>query len=366
MIPDFIPPTKAFVGTERTHDPTETMNRPRTWRWLAFLPVLALLAGFFVYLASTTTTPCHKGCLEKSGPVLPTVATTLTPPGWIALPYGNIQISVPASWAIGVLDCPGLTQADGWVSIEGITATNPPTACPSQTTLPANRVSIGPNSGAELSTASVVTVNGFDAYPIANSDSGVSPAYEVPFPSLDTAIIVEGPMASSVLHTLTYSPRTVALATGPAPPIPASWHRVSFGHISAAVPESWPVLSEQVWGGCFPTNLSFGRSAVFFNTGTIENASSCVGLPNINIERPTDGLVVDPGPYGPTESETKTGESCIEVNHLSVCPTPADRYGVLVASVHVPGSGKAVSIEVGLAENGMTARTVLRSLRFEH
>jgi hypothetical protein len=340
--------------------------KPRTWRWLALLPVLALVAGFFVYLASTSTPVCQRGCLEKSLPVLPTVATNLTPPGWIALPYGSMQISVPATWAIGVLDCPGLTQGDGWVSLEGVTATNPPTACPSEASIPPNQVFIDPNSTPRPSTASVVTVNGFDAYVIANSHSGDSPAYEVPFPSLDTAITVKGPMASSVLHTLTYSPRAVVLAPGPAPPIPVSWQKVSFGHISASVPKSWPVLSEQVWGGCLPTNLSLGRSAVFFNTGTIEDASSCVGYPNLVIERPTVGLVVDPGPYGPTASETKTRESCLKVNHLSVCPTSADRYGVLVASVHIPGEVRAVAIEVGLGGSGMTARTILRSLRLAH
>ncbi len=215
-----------------------------------------------------------------------------------------------------------------------------------------------------LSTTAVFTVNGFDAYMIANSDSGVSPAYEVPFPSLDTAIMVEGPLASSVLHTLTYSPRSVALAAGSAPPIPPSWHRVSFGRISAAVPESWPVLSEQGWGGCLPTNLSLRRPAVVFNSGTMEDAPSCPLFPNIAVEKPTDGLLIDPGRYGPTESETKTVESCISVNHLSVCPTSADRYGVFVASVHIPGSGKAGAIEVGLSGNGMTARTILHSLWF--
>jgi hypothetical protein len=44
--------------------------KPRTWRWFAPLPVLALMAGFSVYLAFTTTPPCQRGCLEKtlSGP----------------------------------------------------------------------------------------------------------------------------------------------------------------------------------------------------------------------------------------------------------------------------------------------------------
>ena len=317
-----------------------------------------VVACFFVYLASTTSLPCQRGCLEKSGPVLPAVATNLTPLGRIALPYGNIQISVPATWAVGVLDCPGLTQADGWVSLLGLTATNPPTACPNETSVPQNLVFIGPNSAPVPSSASVVTVNGFDAYVIANSGAGVDPAYEVPFPSLDTEIRLEGPMASSVLHSLTYSPRAVALAPGAAPPIPSSWHRIFFGGISAAVPKSWPVLNEEGWGGCLPTNLSLRHTDVVLTTGTIEEAPPCAPFPAVGVEKATDGLLVDPGRYGPTESETTTAESCIEVNHLSVCPTSADRYGVLVASVHIPGHSAAVAIEIGLAGDGMTARTI--------
>jgi len=337
--------------------------QPRTWRWLVLLPVLALLAGFFVYLASTSTTPCQRGCLERSGPVLPTVATNQTSPGWIALPYGNIQISVPATWAIGVLDCPGLTQADGWVSLVGVTATNPPTACPSEASVPPNLVFFGPNPASAPGPASEITVNGFDAYKVTSSGSAGGPSYFVPFPSLNTAISLEGPMASSVLHTLTYSPRAVALASGAAPPILSSWHRISFGGISAAVPKGWPVLNEEGWGGCPPTNLSLRRTDVVLTTGTIEEAPPCAPLPAVGVERATDGLLVDPGRYGPTETETTTAESCIEVNHLSVCPTRADRYGVLVASVHVPGHSGAVAIEIGLAGDGMTARTILRSVR---
>ena len=338
----------------------------RTWRWLALLPVLALVTGLFVYLTSTSKPVCQRGCLNnKTLPVLPTVATNLTPPGWVAVPYGKVQISVPASWSIGILDCPGLSPTDGWVSLAGITMTDPPTSCPAQTTVPSNQVIIGPPIGTVSSSLPVVTANGFDAYVIANPEPRDGPAYEVPFPSLDTAITVEGPMASTVLHTLTYSPRAVVLAKGAAPPIPASWHRVAFGHLSAAVPEGWPVINEQVGGGgCLSPNLSFGRPAVFFNTGTIPDSSSCVGSPFIVVQSPMDGFMVDPGRYGPIASEAIRGEPCIEVNHLPVCPISADRYGVLVASVHLPDEATAVAVVVGLGGNGVTARTILHSLRF--
>ena len=330
------------------------------------LPVLAVLAGFFVYLNSTSPSPCHRGCLERVGPVLPTVATNLTPSGWIPLPYGDIQISVPATWTIGILDCPAPTQSDGWISLSGITANNPPTVCPSETTFPPNHVSLGPDLMKVTNSAPVVTVNGFDAYLVANPVTDDGPAYQIPFPSLDTAISLEGPMAASVLHTLTYSPRAVVLAGGSPPPIPQSWHRVAFGNISAAIPKSWPVLNQQGWGGCLPTNLSLRRVAVVLNAGTMADAPSCPPFPDLSVERPSEGLVIDTGRYGPTESEEKTSESCMDVNHLSVCPSGTDRYGVLVASVHMPNESNSLAIEVGLAGNGMTARTILRSLRIEH
>jgi hypothetical protein len=44
-----------------------------------------------------------------------------------------------------------------------------------------------------------------------------------PVPALGVTIQVVGAESAAILHTLTYSPRAVALAAGPAPAVPASW-----------------------------------------------------------------------------------------------------------------------------------------------
>ena len=74
-------------------------------------------------------------------------------------------------------------------------------------------------------------------------------------PSLGVEAQASGPLASRVLGTFTRSPRAVALAGGRAPGVPRSWHRVTFGGVSVAVPAIWPVRARDGRGRflCAPT-----------------------------------------------------------------------------------------------------------------
>ena len=55
--------------------------------------------------------------------------------------------------------------------------------------------------------------------------------------------------------------------------------------------------------------------------------------------------------------------TCLHIHRLRVCPTTTDPYSVLVLSVHIPDATRPVAVEVGLAGSGITARTILDSLR---
>ena len=61
-------------------------------------------------------------------------------------------------------------------------------------------------------------------------------------PSLGVEITVDGPLGQRVLHTLTWSPRSVVLAPGSSPAIPSSWRYVSFAGLRFSVPANWPCL----------------------------------------------------------------------------------------------------------------------------
>lgn len=76
----------------------------------------------------------------------------------------------------------------------------------------------------------------------------------------------------------------------------------------------------------------------------------------------TGRLLIDPGPDGPLSSST-TYASCVKVSGLFVCSATSDPYGVLAAAVHIPGQPRPVAIEIGLAGDGLTVRSILCSLR---
>ena len=328
----------------------------RGWLGLLGAGILVLVAG-----CSGTPTASHKVVTtpRSSGPQ---VDLNATPPGWVPLDYGDAQISVPPTWVIGTLDCPGLYQGDGWVFLQGITR---PSGCPLETRLPLNVIYLRhADLSASCISCSPSQINGFvSLYASAGECHSVGDncpgAYVVP--QLDVALNVQGPNFHSVLQTLTYSPRAVALAPGRSRPFPASWKSVEFGGISASVPSSWPIESFG-WPPCPPSNLSLEVEGALLVPGIALSASSCPATSYITVERPTDGLLIDPGPYGPISSST-TFAPCFKVNGLSVCPTTSDLYGVLVASVRVPGRSTPVAVEIGLVGDGMTARTILHSLR---
>jgi hypothetical protein len=56
-------------------------------------------------------------------------------------------------------------------------------------------------------------------------------------------------------------------------------------------------------------------------------------------------------------------EHCLKVNGIKACPATSPAYSILVLKVTVPGRSKPLYVSIGLAGNGMVARTILYSLR---
>jgi hypothetical protein len=183
--------------------------------------------------------------------------------------------------------------------------------------------------------------------------------------SRHVSITATGPSAGRVLNTVTYSPRAVALARTTAPDLPKSWHRVSFGGLSAAVPRAWPVERRTDWPlSCASIALRLADTEVLLSAGVREVAPSCPALASgrLAIAPPVDGVVIDPGPDGPVADGATFGP-CLHVHGLRACPATVDPSGVLVLSVHRPGRTHALAVEVGLAGSGATARAIVDSLR---
>ncbi len=314
--------------------------------------------------ASSSTTAATSPTTTTVPPIpKPSLAVDLaaTPKGWVPVDYGNAQISVPSSWVITLDGClfrdsvafgSQPTQPDACSS-----APNEPIANPDEV-----RISALPSyvklQGEKLA------VNGLPLYRGLN-DGGPGLAVWL-VPSLGVRLELVGPISTEVLHTLTHSPREVTLATSKPPAVPSSWHRVDFAGLSIAVPIDWPEQQVSSWGtGCAPTNLSLlAPPAVVLNRGTSEPLVSCPAITELEMASatPTDGLVIDPGPYGPLQGQPGFG-TCLHINDLTACPTTTDLYGILVLALHIPGRTQPVAVEIGLAGNGVVARIILFSMR---
>ena len=132
-----------------------------------------------------------------------------TPAGWVPVAFGNAQLSVPASWWVLYNSPPCPTG-----SPPGEVFVDPPPGvfhCPAETAPgPSTTVRFGPPTSPHNTVLGhPEVINGIFVYPYP---TGPQSSYLVP--SLGVEITVDGPLGQRVLHTLTWSPRSVVLARG--------------------------------------------------------------------------------------------------------------------------------------------------------
>jgi len=291
--------------------------------------------------------------LSRKMPTSLAVDLAATPTGWTPVDFGDAQISTPPAWLESINGCPG--NAPGTVFFHGpekIFCQAEPTGL--------TQVWIYPSTSSAPRGITATLVHGISTYPIDGSPA--LGGYLVP--SMGLQLEAEGPLAGEVLDTLTFSPRTVALGPGPTSYPPSSWHRVTFGGISLAVPAGWPEQGPSNWSsGCDVPDVTLFETEVVLDSGTTEVAASCPAETGTEMVRPgLAGVVIDPGRYGPITSQTTFG-ACLAIHELTVCPSESDEYDILVEAVHIPRRTGPVAIAIGLAGTGEIARTILQSVR---
>jgi hypothetical protein len=154
---------------------------------------------------------------------------------------------------------------------------------------------------------------------------------------------------------------TVITPTRPAG-VPASWQRVTFGGLTMYAPGNWPVGTEQSWGACgLNSQPLFKDSSVELDTGAIAVVFHCPSLPPTYSVPPVNGLLVDPGPYGPLPDVSGFTKR-LQINGLWIDPASTSYGGMLVLAVHIPGVTRAVAVEIGLAGGGKVAHMILYSM----
>ena len=346
-------------------------RRPRVARRATTaLVAAAIVVVFFVPLPSLslfnrlTANPAVTSTRGNHSKTLPSVDLSATPAGWVPVAYGNAQISVPQ--LMQVFYPQGEPCASGDTMAEGPTTTMPTSGriCPREFATVIRLRLVSGRLGTRGEKSNIV--NGLVVYH--------RPGDIFYAPSLGLEAVADSPYADSImLHTLTYSPRALVLAGGPAPRVPASWSSVTFQGLAFSVPRSWPITRASLNSGIgYPCSsvpgvaLQGPTPSVTLSTDQHRAVFHC-GPPDVS-QTPEDGVRVDAG-YQTLSQLAEQGlrltfsTHCLNLHGLTACPALSPAYSILVLKVTVPGQSKPVIVSIGLAGNGMIARTILYSLQ---
>jgi hypothetical protein len=341
------------------------------------LVTVSILAVASVAIAHAFTPPASRGrhtaapppTIARSRRLLIRVDTAATPPGWTPVAWNGAQISVPSSWIVQE-GPPGYEKA----------LQTPVCALPSDTVglgVPVTPGLESCRSNARKSWAALVPMPARHPRGRAMTINGipVSARARTPrtyyAPSLGVAVVVNGPLASQVIRTLTNSPRAVVLQPGPVAPIStAGWERVSFRGLSLRVPTSdgSPMFSQlSPRPGCIPL-LSLNDQVLFSSDVRISGPLFCPYVP------PTASLTFGSGTgievnARPARAARYTGLArgapgpCTRMHGLRLCPYPYPAADVLSVLVSGPSLSHRLLVSIGLGGDGLTARAILESMR---
>jgi len=298
---------------------------------------------------------------------LPVVDLSATPKGWVPVAYGDAQVSVPATWGVLFNVCLiGSPVGDVYVNPNGgfCAAKGPPKG---RTTVTLLRVTGSDFQGSPSSYRPRSVINGIAVYELYSYGPAPYVGTHYLVPSLGIEVAAEGPLARRVVDTLTRSPRTAAVATGPAPSVPASWHSVTFAGLRFSVPAGWPINRTQVTPGlgaiCLTPDVAFLSTMVTLSTDARPFLlPPCAFIPPIP-QQPENGVQIDSGLSTEPVVTLAFSKHCLSFGGLTACPATSPAYSILVLKVTVPGRSKPVYVSIGLAGNGMVARTILYSPR---
>jgi hypothetical protein len=298
---------------------------------------------------------------------LPAVDLSATPSGWVPVDFRDAQVSVPANWVVAYhTPVCGSRRGPGELDIDPL----PPGLGCGAADLAANHVQVEP-LGTRQTWPGMPRreINGRTVYGSALDGIGVYQA-----PSLGIVILLRGPLRNRVLDTLTWSPRAVALAPDSAPVVASSWRPVTFAGLQFSVPADWPVNRTQVTpnlGGsdCQAQGAAFLSTAVTLSTDTLPLIiATCLYSP-LTLRSPPNAVQVDSGsrwassaPASLSKPPVAFSKHCFELHGVTACPATSPAYSILVLKVSVQGRSKLVYVSIGLAGNGMVARTILYSL----
>jgi len=329
----------------------------QTVRRLVAVIMVALVVTGAAYTSTQTVPTTTKSILG--------VDLSMTPTGWVPVAYGDAQVSVPASFSViypGQYPCNPFSNV-GTIFLGPMGS---PDSCVTsasggaKTTVVYLRQQRFPSES--LSGLQPITRNGLRLF-----DASVDGIFGYYAPSLGVVVAASGPLAQPVLDTLASSPRLLALASGPAPKAPVSWHSLTFAGLRFLAPASWRVERTQttpVLGNiCTTPGVAFWETAVVLSTDAHRMILPACPLERPFPQQPVDGVQVDSGLKTEPMITLVFSDHCLSLHGVTACPATSPAYSILVLKVTVPGRARPVFVSIGLAGNGMIARTILYSLR---
>lgn len=330
--------------------------RLRRRRTETVLSAVAIAAALSVSLVVQSPRVPGRVPHRTPGAGVPLSDTAATPPGWAPVAFGDAQISVPAAWRVASRPVCG-RRAPGYVVIgpasTNLVVRNP--RCKQAPNMAAIQVLPKGQGHTRRRTGQINGIPLLGVRPVARGFSTFLA------PTLHVLITTRGPLANTVLATLTRSPLSVVLAPGPRFPVPHSWRWHDFGGIRFAAPGAWPVVRSRLWFTCW--DVVYPALSVELVTASRRVLMSCsVPRDFAGFLRPSHGVAAGFGRYA-SLYDTASEIGCRRLHGLRACfywPSPGRP---LELAVFVPGRGKPTVLDVGLRGTGLEARTIVQSIR---
>jgi len=344
---------KILVRGDRQSGLRETMTLVRTVR---------IGALFLVALVTASCTASHTSTSTSTSVPPTTSVFTAVPAGWVPVAYGDAQISVPSDWIVmlsGGQYCaanpPGFVYLGPLSSDEGCEG--------GVKGLPPATAELAFLNVAPASRLPSIELHGIRLFVVDTGPRTLT--YDVP--SLHVMVSATGSLRHQLMDTLRTSPRAAVLTAAPAAVVPSSWHWLTFASIRYAVPALWPVVRSNTYVfPCGPTSVTLEPGPK--TTLDTDQHVLSPGCPFIGSQPPTDPVDGVDINSGFSSVLGGSAQSCVTLkavsdHGLTACQDTGLPYSVLAVEVTVPGRAKPVSMYIGLAGNGLIARTILYSLR---
>lgn len=289
----------------------------------------------------------------------------VAPAGWAPVPLTGVQVSVPAFWEVEPRGQAVCGQFKGAVLL-GMGLHLRPLGC-TQPFHVDNVVALHAGGAPAPPNGKQVFIHGLRVTLASNYRTGTEMAWVT-----GMIIAARGPLASTIIRTITHSPRSVVLGPYRAS-VPRAWRHVNFGGLSFSVPKRWATQRGSWIGGC-PVNIS--PSTLVLSTAYSLSAPSCSPPPNtVGYMAERAGMLVFAGPKVSATRAQLHGATCPSHNGLRVCVRPyqfeggysATNYpGLLTTEVYLPGRTRPDLVEIGLSGTGLTPLRIFDSLRPTH